>query len=305
MLIYNIFEEKKNQIDNKKEGNEISSVTDQIEKQLLANTPKNSSKSIIGTFCCNFHDDSSSQNISTFIESSYFNFLKSELKKKKAGKKNEKKNEDEDEVTILPKFKENSTVFLNIPMDIETPGGRLLRPQSLSVEYLLRNFNNVFCYRMDLGKARDAKNKQQQLIEKKKFQDNLKFLKKNNNLKLLVTDSQAIDVIDKWTIDDNGEEICDITTFSIAMINFMSNGRLNVFLNGLKVLDKLKKGDKVLIAEACNHNRLCTTVCQDIGTVQLPNKIKSKFGKDIIVDNVFGREYQTKDLSKYKLLVHW
>jgi hypothetical protein len=56
-----------------------------------------------------------------------------------------------------------------------------------------------------------------------------------------------------------------------------------------------------LICEACNHNR----IIDDIGTTQIPNLIKKRFGPDFIrIDFAFGREYQTKDFSEYKLILH-
>lgn len=38
------------------------------------------------------------------------------------------------------------------------------------------------------------------------------------------------------------------------------------------------QGDRVLIAEACNHNRI-TDVCNDIGMVQIPQHIERICGK--------------------------
>jgi hypothetical protein len=39
-------------------------------------------------------------------------------------------------------------------------------------------------------------------------------------------------------------------------------------LQGIKALQQLVPGDRVLIAEACNHNRI-TDHCNDIGMVQV------------------------------------
>jgi hypothetical protein len=50
----------------------------------------------------------------------------------------------------------DAVVLLNVPMDGETPGGRLLRPQAHAQEALIRNFVSTFVYRMDLRKGRSA-----------------------------------------------------------------------------------------------------------------------------------------------------
>jgi hypothetical protein len=39
----------------------------------------------------------------------------------------------------------------------------------------------------------------------------------------------------------------DVTTFSIAMINYMSGGKLQVYVDGLEALLGLEEGEKVLI----------------------------------------------------------
>jgi len=43
----------------------------------------------------------------------------------------------------------------------------------------------------------------------------------------------------------------------------------------------------------------------DIGTVQIPAKLKQHFGEGTVtIDHAFGREYQTKVLSNYDLVIH-
>lgn len=62
----------------------------------------------------------------------------------------------------------------------------------------------------------------------------------------------------------------------------------------------LKAGDKVLIAEACNHSR----IAEDIGTVQIPNFIKRHW-PGVRIDHNFGREFQENEqLQSYKLVIH-
>jgi len=195
---------------------------------------------------------------------------------------------------FLPHLTSKDIVFLNIPMDEETPSGRLLRPQALVQEKLIRRFVPTFAYRMDLKKARSADEG-----ERGRFQRALKLL--GSSLQLLITDSQAIDIIHNWTLDKNRAPLVNITTFSVIMAYLMSDGRLQEFVNGIEAFKQLKMGDKVLIAEACNHNRMA----EDIGTVQIPKKIEQLFGKNMIyIDHAFGRDLSSYTLSKYKLVIH-
>lgn len=81
---------------------------------------------------------------------------------------------------------------------------------------------------------------------------------------LVVTDSQAVDVVDPWTTADAGVGEVDVTTFSVAMIHRMSGGRLQAYVDGLATVLDLREGDRVLVAEACNHVRI-PEQCDDIG----------------------------------------
>ncbi len=189
---------------------------------------------------------------------------------------------------LLPFLEENEFYILNIPMDDETPPGRYLRPQAMCEEYITRHWAYPVSYRMNLGKARAGDK-----TEIKKFNDFINNFKKRP--KAIITDSQAMDIMKDWTPDD-----IKLTTFSIMMINYMSNGKLKDFADGVKQLDSFKPGDKVLIVEACNHSR----IGEDIGTVQIPNYLNKHY-PGIIIEHNFGREFQENDkLSEYKLIIH-
>lgn len=189
---------------------------------------------------------------------------------------------------LLPFLERDEFYVLNIPMDAETPPGRYLRPQAMAEEYITRHWAWPVSYRMDLGKARAG-----DASERKRFDAFLAGFGKRP--KAIITDSQAMDLMHAWTPDDVG-----LTTFSIMMINYVSRGRLAAFVNGIEAVPTLKAGDKVLIAEACNHSR----IAEDIGTVQIPNFIR-KHWPDVQVDHNFGREFQENEqLQSYKLVIH-
>jgi [FeFe] hydrogenase H-cluster maturation GTPase HydF len=193
------------------------------------------------------------------------------------------------QMELLSFIERDEFYILNIPMDEETPPGRYLRPQAMAEEFITRNWAFPVSFRMNLALAR-SENPQP---EKDRFNSFLNSLSRRP--KAIITDSQAMDIMAKWTPPD-----IMLTTFSIMMINYVSKGRLSEFYDGIKALEKLQPGDKVLIAEACNHSR----INEDIGTVQIPRTISQTF-PGVIVDHNFGREFQNNsELANYKLIIH-
>jgi [FeFe] hydrogenase H-cluster maturation GTPase HydF len=189
---------------------------------------------------------------------------------------------------LLPFLERDEFYVLNIPMDAETPPGRYLRPQAMAEEYITRNWAYPVSYRMDLGKARGG-----DPSERQRFETFLGHL--GRRPKAIITDSQAMDLMHAWTPAD-----ILLTTFSIMMVNYGSRGKLAAFAEGIKALDDLQVGDKVLIAEACNHSR----IAEDIGTVQIPNFIE-RHRPGVVIEHNFGREFQdNRQLQSYKLVIH-
>ena len=191
-------------------------------------------------------------------------------------------------VELLPFVEQEEFYILNIPMDEETPSGRYLRPQAMAEEYITRKWAFPVSYRMNLAMARMG-----DLSERTRWDGFVNSFTKRP--KVIITDSQAIDIIKDWAPEDIG-----LTTFSIMMINFMSRGQLPEFVNGIRSLNALLPGDHILIAEACNHSR----IKEDIGTVQIP-KLLNKFYPGVIIDHSFGREFFDElDIQKCKLVIH-
>ena len=190
---------------------------------------------------------------------------------------------------LLPFVEKDEFYILIIPMDEETPPGRYLRPQAMAEEYITRNWAFPVSYRMNLGIARS----EDPAEEYDRFNAFLNSLQRRP--KAIVTDSQAMDILSKWAPAD-----MLLTTFSIMMINYVSKGRIQEFYEGIDAMNHLKAGDRVLITEACNHSR----IKEDIGIVQIPNKIKQNF-PGVGIDFNFGREFQENEaLQKYKLIIH-
>jgi len=197
-------------------------------------------------------------------------------------------------VPLLPFVGSEGTVVLHVPMDEESPSGRLLRPQEMAVEALLRTGAPVALYRSDLGRGRSA-SADIAGAERDRFLRFLEAQRAVGPVQLVLTDAQAVDLMDRWVPAD-----VPLTTFSVMMIHHSSGGRLGLFADGARALDALEAGDRVLIVEACNHDR----IGEDIGTVQIPRKLQTLV-PGVEVDHAFGREFPTPErLRGYAVAIH-
>jgi len=64
-------------------------------------------------------------------------------------------------------------------------------------------------------------------------------------------------------------------------------------------VERLKAGDRVLVAESCTHH----PVEEDIGRVKIPRWLRQYVGGDLEFTTVKGRDFP-EDLSTYKLVIH-
>lgn len=166
---------------------------------------------------------------------------------------------------------QGSTVILVIPIDKEAPKGRIILPQVQTLRDLLDNN----CVSVVVKES-----------ELKSSIDNLKIAPS-----LVVTDSQAFK-----NVSEIVPENIPLTSFSILFARL--KGDLNTFSQGAKSIEKLQDGDRVLILESCTHH----AIEDDIGRVKIPNLLRKKTGKNLIIDNIAGHDFP--DISKYKLIIH-
>lgn len=166
---------------------------------------------------------------------------------------------------------QGSTVILVIPIDKEAPKGRIILPQVQTLRDLLDNN----CVSVVVKES-----------ELKSAIDNLKIAPS-----LVVTDSQAFK-----NVSEIVPENIPLTSFSILFARL--KGDLNTFSKGAKSIEKLQDGDRVLILESCTHH----AIEDDIGRVKIPNLLRKKTGKNLIIDNIAGHDFP--DISKYKLIIH-
>lgn len=162
--------------------------------------------------------------------------------------------------------------ILVVPIDKEAPKGRLILPQVQSIRDLLDN--DSFCTVVKERELREA------------------LSRFNKPPKLVVTDSQAFLKV----AADTPREI-PLTSFSILFARFQ--GDLNEMVRGAMAIDKLKTGDKVLIAEACSHH----PIGEDIGTVKIPRWLTQYVGGKLEIDNLRGHDFPG-NISDYKIIIH-
>ena len=161
---------------------------------------------------------------------------------------------------------------LIVPIDLQAPKGRLILPQVQAIRDALDNDAAVL------------------IVKEREYGHLLKKL--NHYPDIVVSDSQ---VMLKMIADTPPDVKC--TTFSILFSRF--KGDLIEAAKGVAVIDALKPGDRVLIAEACSHH----AIEDDIGRVKIPRWLRQYVGADLKVDVVSGKDYP-QDLKDYKLIIH-
>ncbi len=163
-------------------------------------------------------------------------------------------------------------VVLVVPIDLEAPKGRLILPQVNAIRDVL----DVDAYCM--------------VVKERELRDALDRLKRPPAL--VVTDSQGFLKVAGDTPSD-----IPLTSFSILFARY--KGDLSEFVRGAMAIERLRAGDRVLIAEACSHH----PIGEDIGRVKIPRWIQQYVGGQIETTAVQGHDFP-EDLSPYKLVVH-
>lgn len=170
---------------------------------------------------------------------------------------------------LLP---ERGTAVFIVPIDNEAPKGRLILPQVQSIRDILDG-NQI---------AVTVKDTEYPYV--------LETLGRKPDL--VVCDSQ---VVMKMVPDTPPDVKC--TTFSILFSRF--KGDIVEEARGVAAIDKLRDGDKVLLAEACSHH----PNEDDIGRVKIPRWLREYRGIDVQFDIYSGRDYPD-DLEEYKVIIH-
>ena len=164
------------------------------------------------------------------------------------------------------------TIILVCPIDSAAPKGRLILPQVQTIREILDHKGlALVCQTDELPTI---------------------LSKLSQKPKLVITDSQAFEAVNALTPAD-----IPLTSFSILMARF--KGKLQDLVTGVKALNNLKPGARVLISEGCTHRRQC----DDIGTVKIPMWLKKKGHTDLQLEFTSGGAFP-KDVSGYDLIIH-
>ena len=163
-------------------------------------------------------------------------------------------------------------VVLVVPIDKAAPKGRLILPQQQTIRDILdRGGVPIVCRDTELAVTLERLGMDPALV---------------------ITDSQAFRKVSAIV-----PEHILLTSFSILFSRH--KGDLAEQIRGVRALDELRDGDKILISEGCTHHRQCG----DIGTQKLPAWIRQYTGKDVEFAYTSGTEFP-EDLTGYRMVVH-
>jgi [FeFe] hydrogenase H-cluster maturation GTPase HydF len=128
------------------------------------------------------------------------------------------------------------------------------------------------------------------VVKERELSDALARLKRPPAL--VVTDSQEFLKV----VADTPPSI-PVTGFSILFARF--KGDLAELVRGAATIDRLKPGDRVLVAEACTHH----PTGEDIGRVKIPRWLEQYVGGKLDIVVKAGCE-DPSDIAGFKLIVH-
>ena len=170
-------------------------------------------------------------------------------------------------------------VVLVIPIDKAAPKGRLILPQQMMIRGILDADGIPVCVKQD------------------RLKETLERLGTDpvtgrSPAELVITDSQVFEEVAQIV-----PRSIPLTSFSILMARY--KGFLDAAVSGVKMIDRLKDGDRILISEGCTHHRQCG----DIGTVKLPAWIRKRTGADITFETSSGGRFP-EDLSRFAMAIH-
>lgn len=163
-------------------------------------------------------------------------------------------------------------VLLVVPIDIEAPKGRLILPQVQT----LRDILDQNAYAM--------------VVKERELAEALSRLSRPPAL--VITDSQEF-----LKVVAEVPSSIPVTGFSILFARF--KGDLAELVRGAASIDRLRPGDRVLVAEACAHH----PTGEDIGRVKIPRWLEQYVGGKLEIEVKAGCEYPA-DISGFKLIVH-
>jgi [FeFe] hydrogenase H-cluster maturation GTPase HydF len=163
-------------------------------------------------------------------------------------------------------------VVLVVPIDLEAPRGRLILPQVQTIRDVLDH--DSYCM----------------VVKERELRDALDRLKRPPSL--VVTDSQAF-------LRVAGDTPSDVPMTSFSILFARLKGDLREFVRGVRTVDKLKPGNRILVLESCAHH----PIGEDIGRVKIPRWVRQYTGVELEFVHLQGHDFP-QDLSPYQLIIH-
>lgn len=180
---------------------------------------------------------------------------------------------DETQLSIIGDLiKPGDFVVLVTPIDKAAPKGRLILPQQQTIRDIIESDAIAI------------------VTKEHELKETLRNLNKRPSL--VITDSQAFLKVSADTPTD-----IPLTSFSILFAR--QKGELIEMVKGLKKIESLKSGDKVLIVEGCTHHRQS----DDIGKVKIPRWVRQISGGEIEFEWATGT-YFPKEIGEFAAIVH-
>lgn len=158
------------------------------------------------------------------------------------------------------------------PIDASAPKGRIILPQQQVL--------------------RDVLDADAVALVTKEFQLKEALAGLQQRPAMVITDSQVFGRV----AAEVPQEI-PLTSFSILMARY--KGLLETAVRGVAAIDRLRDGDRILVAEGCTHHRQC----EDIGTVKLPAWLRRHTGKELHFETASGTGFP-ENLRPYSLVLH-
>lgn len=169
-------------------------------------------------------------------------------------------------------IKPGDFVVLVTPIDKAAPKGRLILPQQQTIRDILESDAIAI------------------VTKEHELKETLANLGKKPAL--VVTDSQVF-----LKVAADVPRDIPLTGFSILFARM--KGELEEMVRGLKAIEKLKPGARVLVVEGCTHHRQS----DDIGTVKIPRWIRQMSGGEVEFEWASGSHFP-KDLDRFDSIVH-
>jgi [FeFe] hydrogenase H-cluster maturation GTPase HydF len=161
---------------------------------------------------------------------------------------------------------------LVVPIDTEAPKGRLIMPQVQAIRDLLDHDSLAL------------------VVKERELRSALERL--NRPPDLVVTDSQAF-----LKVAGDVPDAVPMTSFSILFARL--KGDLATLARGAAAIERLKTGDRVLMAESCTHH----PIGEDIGRVKIPRWLTQYVGGQLDFRTTAGKDFPA-DLADHRLVVH-